>query len=100
MEESEMIEDEEIEQRDIIADPTRKELEKVIGKNANGKSPGKDGINIELIKYEGNELKERLFSLIQNIWKKQKNAERVGNRRGDKQSIKKMTNKYVKIIEE
>lgn len=35
-------------------------------------------------KYGGNELKERLLSLIQKLWKGWKNDERVGYRRSDK----------------
>lgn len=55
-----------------MEDPTREEIEEIINKSRNGKSPGKDGINIEMLKYGGPELKERLYQLITKIWKEEK----------------------------
>lgn len=50
-------------------EPTREEVEEIISKLKNNKSPGANGITAENIKYAGEELKQPLFELILTIWR-------------------------------
>lgn len=53
----------------IIEEPTTEEIKEIIQKSRNGRAPGKDNINMELIKYGGDLLHERIHMMIKNIWK-------------------------------
>ncbi|CAG9829791.1 unnamed protein product [Diabrotica balteata] len=57
---------------EISKEPTLEELDEVIQRSKNGKAPGKDGINMELIKYGGRELRGKILALLKNIWKEEK----------------------------
>lgn len=48
--------------------PTPEEFDKVIQKLRNNKTPGKDGIQSELIKAGGQQLLDRLYNLICEVW--------------------------------
>jgi hypothetical protein len=58
---------------DILEEPTEMitiaELDQVLQKAKNRKSPGLDNINVELFKYGGQKLRETLLHLFNNIWK-------------------------------
>lgn len=54
-----------------IPEPTLEEVKQVINSSRNGKTPGKDGINIELLKYGGEELQERVYMLLRRIWEEE-----------------------------
>jgi hypothetical protein len=57
----------------ILEEPTEiitiAELDQVLQKAKNRKSPGLDNINVELFKYGGQKLRETLLHLFNNIWK-------------------------------
>ena len=55
-----------------VDDLTRAEIEEIVNKNRNGKSPGKDGIRIVMFKYGGQEIKEKLYQLIKRIWQQER----------------------------
>lgn len=68
--------DPEIEEEDSTSyevyniDPlTMDEFEEALQKSKNRKAPGLDGINLELIKYSGTTLKQRLLHLLNLCWK-------------------------------
>lgn len=52
--------------------PTMEEIKEIINRSRNGKAPGKDKINIELIKYGGEKLQESIGRLIQKSWREEK----------------------------
>ena len=58
-----------IETDEQVDEPTEDEVVKVIKKIKNGKTPGKDGLNGELIKYGGHVLHKAIHELIKQIWK-------------------------------
>jgi hypothetical protein len=56
----------------ILEEPTEitiAELDQVLQKAKNRKTPGLDNINVELFKYCGQKLRETLLHLFNNIWK-------------------------------
>ena len=55
-----------------VDDPTMAEIEEIINKSRNGKAPGKDGIRMEMFKYGGQEIKEKLYQLIKRIWQQER----------------------------
>lgn len=55
----------------VVQEPTLEEIKDVIKSSRNGKAPGKDGINNELLKYGGDELHENIYALISKIWKEE-----------------------------
>lgn len=62
--------------QDILEEePTIEEVKEIINKSRDGKAPGKDGINIELIKYGGNTLHKRIYYLIKKIWNEERMPE-------------------------
>src|SRR3978361_954449 len=72
---NEEVEIEEDEEGETVTDPTMEEVKEVINKSRKGKAPGKDGINMELIKYGGEELQKQIHALIQTIWREEKMPE-------------------------
>src|SRR3978361_1936150 len=60
---------------ETVTEPTMEEVKEVINKSQKGKSPGKGGINMELIKYGGEELQKQIHLLIQKIWREEKMPE-------------------------
>ena len=56
---------------DLDDEPVYEELVKAIDSTMENKAPGRCGLPAEVWKYGGNKLKERLFELIVNIWKKE-----------------------------
>jgi hypothetical protein len=57
-----------VEITDYEEDITMEELDLVLKKAKNRKSPGKDDLNLELFKYGGEPLKNKLLQLLSNIW--------------------------------
>lgn len=51
--------------------PTREEIAEIIRKQKNGKSPGENEINAELIKYGGDLVTEQVHQLIEKIWQQE-----------------------------
>lgn len=56
--------------------PTEEEIQEIINEMKNGKSPGSDNIEVELIKEAGKGFTTRVYNLITDIWRK-KNARRL-----------------------
>src|SRR3978361_1526803 len=54
----------ETEEDETVTEPTIEEVKEVINKSRKRKAPGKDGINMELIKYGGEALQKKLHKLI------------------------------------
>lgn len=54
-----------------VVEPTREEVKFEIEKLKNNKSPGKNGITHKNIKYEGKNLKLKLYELIMKIWRQE-----------------------------
>lgn len=52
-----------------VEEPTLGEVQEVINNMKNGKSPGEDGIPIEILKYGGDALQKYVFKLIMSIWR-------------------------------
>lgn len=55
-----------------IEKPTKEEVFQIIDRGKNGKVPGNDGISMEVIKYCGKMLKEKIHTLIAEIWTKER----------------------------
>ena len=72
---NEEVETEEDEEDETVTEPTIEEVKEVINKSRKGKAPGKDGINMDLIKYGGKELQKQVHALIQKIWREEKMPE-------------------------
>ena len=53
----------------------REEVEEILESMKNNKSPGQSGITIENIKYGSEQLREEIYKLIIDIWKKGKMPE-------------------------
>jgi hypothetical protein len=53
---------------DYEKDITMEELDLVLKKAKNRKSPGTDNLNVELFKYGGGLLKNKLLQLLNDIW--------------------------------
>ena len=49
--------------------PTKEEVKACVSRLKNGKACGKDGIFAEMLKYGGDSLHDRLYEIIQCIWK-------------------------------
>lgn len=56
-------------QEEFIQEPTVEEVYNIINDLKNGKAPGSDSINNEMIKNGGEELSKRMFELILKIWR-------------------------------
>lgn len=63
---------EEDDDHNAILEPTLEEIKQVIKTSRNGRAPGKDGINNELLKYGGEVLHEYIYEMIRKIWKEEK----------------------------
>ena len=61
-----------------IQEPTRKEVKGILRNMKNNKSPGQNGIAIENIKYGGEQLRQKIYELITDIWKKEKMPDEWG----------------------
>ena len=48
--------------------PDQEEVNKAIAQINNGKSPGMDGIPVEVLKYGGDRLREMVFEVISHVW--------------------------------
>lgn len=64
-------EEEEEREREATQEPTIEEVKNVIAKSKNGKAPGIDGINMELIKHGGEEIITQIHQLITKIWREE-----------------------------
>lgn len=58
----------EIEEEEDVQEPTIEEMKEVILRMKNGKTPGEDNINVELIKSGGEKLEEEMYELIRKVW--------------------------------
>ena len=58
-----------------IVESTRAEVEEILGSMKNNKSPGQNGITIENIKYGCEQLRQEIYELIIDIWKKEEMSE-------------------------
>lgn len=56
----------------LVEEPTLQEVKEILSNSRNAKAPGKDGINMELIKHGGDVIMEYIFMLIKKIWKEEK----------------------------
>lgn len=60
-----------VEGEGMVNPPTREELERVVGKLKNNKTPGKNGITAENIKYGGPALVQIIYEMIKEVWEKE-----------------------------
>ena len=51
---------------------TIEDVKKAIRNLKNNKAPGTDGIHLELIKYVGNKLLNRMYELVRQIWEEER----------------------------
>jgi len=56
----------------LVEEPTLQEVKEILNNSRNAKAPGKDGINMELIKHGGDAIMEYIFMLIKKIWKEER----------------------------
>ena len=58
-----------------VEEPTFEEFMEVLHKSKNGKAAGNDSINIEMIKYGGDQVQKKTYSLIKRIWEQEEMPE-------------------------
>lgn len=58
-----------------VETPSKEEILETIDKMKNGKAPGVDGIEMELIKHGGEVLRERICDIIRKVWEEERMPE-------------------------
>lgn len=83
------------EEEDEAKCPTEIEVKEQIKRLRNGKAPGEDGIEAELLKYGGEQMQKQIHQLIQTIWTQNKIPEEWNtgiitpiHKKGDKENCK------------
>lgn len=66
---------EEQEEENSLEEPTKQEIKEIIANTRNGKAPGKDNINMELIKHAGDSLHDIIYQIKVKIWREEKMPE-------------------------
>ena len=64
---------------DLAEPPTLLELKKAIAELQNSKSPGEDGLPVEIFKHGGAPLEERLLNLFSQIWQTENTPNQLKN---------------------
>ena len=65
----------EISEVEVEVELTIKDVKKAIRNLKNNKTAGTDGIHPELIKYGGNQLLNRMYELVRQIWEEERISE-------------------------
>ena len=68
-------ENENIEELEGIDKPTYEDMNEIISKMKNGKTPGIHNITVELIKNGGTEILQKIFALLLQIWDQERMPE-------------------------
>ena len=59
----------------LCKEPSDIEMEKAIGKMKVRKSPGKDGVTAEVLKYGGEQIRRMVFEIVREMWRRASEAE-------------------------
>ena len=74
------------EPRKLIKEISKEEVRAAISKMANNKAPGKDNINVELIKYAPDDIHEEIADALNNIFRTNNDQMKINQRLSQSQN--------------